>query len=135
MAASILDYLTWSIERTIPPLCLELVLKSGRSFWIAWVFRFGKDDPMITMRVWDMRAIGDDDETQLLSNMNALRDRNAPDYMKRLHPKLDQANLRIPPDSIECLVEWHDRIWPQDLRDELEIKGFHRDERSGDRTS
>lgn len=123
--ASIVDYLGWAREQTIPPLCLQLVLRSGTSFWLAYVFRFEPSDPMIIMRVWDMQTMDDSDMAQLKANLSRVHDRSASDYTQQLHPKLAQANLRVQPDSIECLVEWHDRIWPGDLiREDRQPPGF-----------
>ena len=83
MAASLLDYLSWTVGETIPPLCLEIVLKSGRSFFVAHVFRFEADDPMITVRVWDTRAMDESDLAELLSNLNKVRDRSATGLARR----------------------------------------------------
>jgi hypothetical protein len=120
MAATLVTYLGWSKEQTIPPLCLELILRSGRSYWIAYIFRFEPDAPMITMRIWDMRAFTDADTQALMATLNAPHDRRAPDYAAKLHRKLEQANIRVAPGDIEALIEWHDRTWPAELKQEIE---------------
>ena len=128
MAATLVTYLGWSQEQTMPPLCLELLLRSGRSYWIAYIFRFEPDAPMITMRIWDMRAFTDADTQALMSTLNTVHDRTAPDYAAKLHRKLDQATLRVAPGDIEALIEWHDRTWPLELKQAIDkhlaVEGF-----------
>jgi len=75
---------------------------------------------MITMRIWDMRAFTDADTQALMATLNAPHDRRAPDYAAKLHRKLEQANIRVAPGDIEALIEWHDRTWPAELKQEIE---------------
>jgi hypothetical protein len=120
MAATLITYLGWLREQIIPPLCLELILRSGRSYWIAYIFRFEPEAPMITIRIWDMGAFTEADTQALMSTLHTVHDRTAPDYAAKLHRKLDQANLRVAPADIQAVIEWHDRMWPVELKQEID---------------
>jgi hypothetical protein len=112
MINSIRDRLDWAKEQVLPPFSLELVLTSGRSYFIKWIFRFANDDESVTIRIWDLRAVNAADQQVLLKAMNEVRDRDDYDNVEKIHPNLDQGNLHVRIDAIEALVEWHDRIWP-----------------------
>lgn len=106
------DHFTWAKEQSLPPFAFEVLLRSGQSFYVKWIFRFHPHDDVITLRIWDLRALSPSDHTELLQRLNAVTDRSGYGDMKLLHPKIDQANLRVRFADITAIVEWHDRIWP-----------------------
>ena len=112
MNVTIRDHLRRVKEQTIPPLGLELVLKSGQQYFVKWIFKFSDEDESVTVRVWDTRAFTEHDYAELLERISQVQDRSEYEKPALLHPKLDQGNLHVSVDSIACLVEWHDRLWP-----------------------
>lgn len=112
MSLTVRQQLEWAQEQVLPPLSFEVVLRSGRSYFAKWIFRFTDEDELITIRIWDFRAMAETDQGDLLARMNEIRDRADYEDLERLHPKLDQANLHVRLDQIEALLEWHDRLWP-----------------------
>ena len=127
MGISVLDYLRQAAGQTIPPFVLELILKSGISYYIKNVFDAPYDPQaeLIPIRVWDLRALSSDDSAKLLASINQLNTADPPD-IEALHPSLDQGNLWVRLDEVEAIMEWHDRFWPQ--ADEPERRpqlGFH----------
>jgi hypothetical protein len=118
MNVTIRDHLRRVKEQTVPPLGLELVLKSGQQYFVKWIFKFSDEDESITVRVWDTRAFTDLDYADLLERISEVQDRSEYEKPELLHPKLDQGNLHVAVDSIACLVEWHDRLWPVPTPDE-----------------
>jgi hypothetical protein len=108
---TIRDHLLWMKEQTLPPLCVEFVLRSGKSFYVKWLYRFDEEDEVITVRIWDLRALNQSDTAEMLAKMNATPERVEYERPESIHPKLDQANLRVKLSEIECIVEWHDRMW------------------------
>lgn len=112
MNVTIRDHLRRVKEQVIPPLALQLVLKSGQQFFVKWIAKFSDEDESITVRIWDTRAFNENDYVQLLARLKEVKERADFDNVQALHPKLDQGNLHVCVDSIECLIEWHDRLWP-----------------------
>lgn len=112
MKVTIRDHLRRVKEQVIPPLGLQLVLKSGQQYFVKWIAKFSDEDESITVRLWDTRAFNDNDYAQLLARLKELKGRADFDDLKALHPKLDQGCLHVRVESIECLIEWHDCLWP-----------------------
>jgi hypothetical protein len=57
MSLSVREYLDRAKGQTIPPLVLELILRSGKSFYIKSVFAVDEKAEMVPLRVWDLRAL------------------------------------------------------------------------------
>jgi hypothetical protein len=111
MSLSILDYLKEVQGQSLPPLMLELILKSGRSFFIKQIIRVDDVSGLISIRVWDLRALSAEDIKALQVELNQILDREELNNIS-LHPHVDQGNLRAYISEIEAVVEWHDRVWP-----------------------
>ena len=106
-------------NEVLPPFCVELVMKDGRTFY---VHSGGLDDETsndLTLRVWDIRAFGGKDLEELRANLNLIKDRKGLANAEKVHPKLDWAVLRAHLDDVQYCVEWHDRLWPQEERPQL----------------
>ena len=120
------QYLQWTRGQTIPPFVLEVLLRSGRSFFVKNVFDIHEEDPdLIALRVWDLRALSETDEEQVMAKLNALKARDSIKSAQELHPNIDEGNLRVRISEIEGLMEWHDRFWPEPLEPERKMQiGF-----------
>jgi hypothetical protein len=112
MSLSVREYLRRTQEQTIPPLVLELILRSGKSFYIKSVFPVDDKAEMVPLRVWDVRALTQADLDTVLRRLSAVVSREELENIERLHPKLDQGNLWVLLSEIEAIVEWHSDLWP-----------------------
>src|SRR5512141_3428993 len=112
MTLTVLEYLRMATNQTIPPLVLELILRSGRSFYIKNVFPVDEAAGLVPIRVWDLRALNQADLDTVLRRLNSVKSRDELENVERLHPKLDQGNLWVLVAEIEALVEWHSDLWP-----------------------
>jgi hypothetical protein len=112
MTITVLQYLRMARNQTIPPLVLELILRSGRSFYIKNIFPVDEATGLVPIRVWDLRALNQADLDTVLRRLNTVKSRDELENVERLHPKLDQGNLWVLVSEIEAIMEWHDRFWP-----------------------
>jgi hypothetical protein len=112
MTLTVLAYLKMAMNQTIPPMVLELILRSGRSFYIKNVFPVDENVGLVPIRVWDVRALNQADLDTVLRRLNSVKSRDELENVERLHPKLDQGNLWVLVSEIEAIMEWHDRFWP-----------------------
>lgn len=106
------EWMKWIKGQTLPPLCVELLLKNNCSYFLNNVFYWEDDDPIAILRIWDFRAMSDDDINELKKTMNKIQDREEYGKPINIHKKLDWANLRVSKDYIAYVIEWHDRLWP-----------------------
>lgn len=104
-----LDYLAAMEGRTFPPLLLELLLRSGRSYFLKNAYRPSSDTEMVVLRVWDLRAV---DVQRIPAQLNEVSRPEDWEDFSRIDPALDQANLWVRADEIIGFVEWHERYWP-----------------------
>ena len=112
MSLSVREYLRRTQDQTIPPLVLELILRSGKSFYIKSVFPVDEKAEMLPLRVWDVRALTQADLDTVLRRLSAVVSREELENIEKLHPKLDQGNLWVLLSEIEAIVEWHSDLWP-----------------------
>ena len=112
MTRTVLEYLRTVTNQTIPPMVLELILRSGRSFYVKQVFPVDEAAGLVPIRVWDLRALNQADLDTVLRRLNTVKSREDLEDVERLHPKLDQGNLWVLVSEIEAIMEWHDRFWP-----------------------
>jgi hypothetical protein len=112
MSLTVRQYLDRAKGQTIPPLVLELILRSGKSFYIKSVFEVDDKAEMVPLRVWDLRALTQADLDTVLRRLGAVQSRDELENIEKLHPKLDQGNLWVLLAEIEALVEWHSDLWP-----------------------
>jgi hypothetical protein len=112
MSLSVREYLERATNQTIPPLVLELILRSGKSFYVKNVYPVEEKADMVPVRVWDLRALNQADLDMVLRRLGAVESRDELENIERLHPKLDQGNLWVLLSEIEAVVEWHSPLWP-----------------------
>jgi hypothetical protein len=112
MSLSVREYLDRAKGQTIPPLVFELILRSGKSFYIKNVFTIDQKAEMVPLCVWDLRALTQADLDTVLRRLAAVQSRDELENIERLHPKLDQGNLWVLLSEIEAIVEWHSDLWP-----------------------
>lgn len=117
-----IDYVAdwiWQISDRVPPFCVEIVLNNGSTYYLHSVS--GKDEKTKSMviRIWDMRAFTSKDIEELKTNLNKISDRGDLAEEQKIHSKLDWANLRLNLSDIAYCIEWHDRMWPEDLRPKI----------------
>ena len=112
MSLSVREYLERATNQTIPPLVLELILRSGKSFYVKNVYAVDEKADMVPVRVWDLRALNQADLDMVLRRLGAVESRDELENIERLHPKLDQGNLWVLLSEIEAVVEWHSSLWP-----------------------
>jgi hypothetical protein len=113
MNLSVREYLSRAKDQTVPPLVLELILRSGKSFYIKNVFTYEETADIVPLRVWDLRALAQADLDTVLRRLSAVQSRNELENIERLHPKLDEGNLWVRVSEIEAIVEWHSALWPE----------------------
>src|SRR5712691_2740047 len=87
MSLSVREYLDRARDQTIPPLVLELILRSGKSFYIKSVFAVDDKAEMVPLRVWDLRALAQADLDTVLRRLGAVQSRDELENIERLHPK------------------------------------------------
>jgi hypothetical protein len=112
MSLSVWEYLNRAKNQTVPPLVLELILRSGKSFYIKNVFAYDEQAEIVPLRVWDLRALAQADLDTVLRRLSAVQSRDELENIERLHPKLDEGNLWVLVSEIEAIVEWHSDLWP-----------------------
>ncbi len=112
MSVTVREYLNRAKDQTVPPLVLELFLRSGKSFYIKNVFAYDEQAQIVPLRVWDLRALGQADLDTVLRRLSAVQSRDELENIERLHPKLDEGNLWVLVSEIEAIVEWHSALWP-----------------------
>lgn len=122
--ANIRDYFDGLVGQTLPPYLLEVVLRSGRSFYVKNTFRSNPDLDLVVVRIWDLRTV---EPEALLNKLNDISNRGDWEDFAAIDPALDQANLWIRIKDIEGLVEWHERFWPVAAPDQSssQIGFFH----------
>jgi hypothetical protein len=76
MSLSVREYLDRAKGQTIPPLVLELILRSGKSFYIKNVFAVDQKAEMVPLRVWDVRALAQADLDTVLRRLGAVQSRD-----------------------------------------------------------
>ncbi len=96
----------------VPPLCVEIFLRDGRSYYLDSVLFWDEDDSTALIRVWDLREIPNGDIGKLKEAMNKVSDRQSFGNPEGIYKNLDWVNLRIQKDYIVYVIEWHDRLWP-----------------------
>jgi hypothetical protein len=60
MPLDVVQYLKMAQNQTIAPLLLEVVLRSGRSYYVKNVMSHFDGEGLFALRVWDLRALGED---------------------------------------------------------------------------
>ena len=76
MSLSVREYLDRAKGQTIPPMVLELILRSGKSFYIKNVFAVDEKSEMVPLRVWDLRALSQADLDTVLRRLGAVQSRD-----------------------------------------------------------
>ena len=112
MSLDVAGYLKMARGQTIPPLLLEVVFRSGKSYFIKHVLDYFDSEGLFALQVWDLRALTPEEHPQLLEALSAHQKRDAWSGYKKFQPKLDEATLWLHVQDVEQLVEWHDRYWP-----------------------
>ena len=116
MSLSVREYLSRAKDQTVPPLVLELILRSGKSFYIKNVFAFDKQAEMVALRVWDVRALAQADLDTVLRRLSAVQSRDELENIERLHPKLVTAEYRIAKRPAgHVLVDYNQNAWGRTL--------------------
>lgn len=113
MSVSVREYLSRAKDQTVPPLVLELILRSGKSFYIKKIFAYDEKAEVVPLRVWDLRALAQADLDTVLRRLSAVQSPDELENIERLHPKLDEGNLWVLISEIEAIVEWHSALWPE----------------------
>jgi hypothetical protein len=98
----------------IPPFTLELSLVDGNWFYLHSVQEAAEDSVSISLRVWDTRALDDEELDRLHADTASIDDLTLLSDPKNLHPHLDWAVLRVDLDQIAYCVEWHHPLWSSD---------------------
>lgn len=106
-------WLKYIKDSIVPPMCVEIFLIDNRSYYLNSVVYWEDNDPIVLLRIWDIRIMNEDDIDKLKEAMNNVKHRN--DYRKprNIHEKLDWANLRVSKEYIAYVIEWHDQLWPR----------------------
>jgi hypothetical protein len=113
-----ISYLS-KVKGIIPPFVLELVIRDGARYFIHSVIDRDEKSKSAVIRIWDFRAMTEKDIEELKVILSELHDRSKLADERKVHPKLDWANLRIALDDIMYCIEWHDRSWPEEEREKM----------------
>ena len=105
---NVLGYIEALQGRTFPPLLVEVVLKSGQTYYVKNAFRPDPEFDMVGLRIWDLRAA---DIASLPEKLNATAGKDWSQFAE-IDSALDQANLWVRAADIEGFIEWHERYWP-----------------------
>ena len=106
-------------EELIPPFCVEVILTNGDRYFLHSIIAKDDETKSMVVRIWDLRAFEEEDIKQLKDTLNTTRDRSALADAKKIHPKLDWANVRMNLNNIDYCVEWNDRLWPEEKRPQV----------------
>jgi hypothetical protein len=117
-------------KQTIAPLLLEIVLKSGRSYYIKNVSSRFDATGLFALRIWDLRGLSQSDYSNLTTMLTAKKEMDAWVDYRSIFPKLDEGILWLTVTEVEHIVEWHDRFWPEPEPKESErpVIGFRHPE-------
>ena len=80
------------VGQTLPPLLLEVLLKSGRSFYVKNAFAPNREKEMVVLRVWDLRAV---DVSTLPGRLNETESREAWGQFSEIDPSFQSPRWRI----------------------------------------
>ena len=118
------DWLFRSLDGvTLPPLCLEIVLRDGARFFVRSMVEREERNRTVVLRVWDVRSFTEADFQELRVALSSSDRDLRLDAPHTLHPKLETGNLRISVDDVSYCLEWFDRLWPREIRGPV---GFRR---------
>lgn len=110
------DWLRHIAEATekelIPPFVVEIVMRDHRSYFLQDVLQWDEESGTVTLRIWDLRALSDQDREVVKLKVSNPIDKKINGEGKNLHPHLNFANLRIAIKDIMYCIEWPDRMWP-----------------------
>ena len=119
MAVNYVSDWVLQIKETVPPLCVEIVLKDGARYYLHSFTAYEKENGSLVLHIWDLRAFTSEDIEELKVALNDVTDRDQLNHEQKIHPKLSWANLRLYLDDIDYCVEWHDRLWPEETRPKI----------------
>jgi len=108
----------------VPPFCLEVVLRDGRSYPVHSLAYYDESSGDIVLRIWDLRALTPSDRTALMAKLNQTFSSEALADHQAIHPKLDWGILRTNADEIRYHVEWANRHWSVELEQTRDKIGF-----------
>lgn len=95
---------------SLPPYLLEVVMKTGQSYYIHSPNVRDEELKSIVLNIYDFRAIDKDAEHQIRTKLDDIhwgKDNKPED----LHPLLTTARLRCDLNDISYCVEWLSRWW------------------------
>ena len=122
----VVNYLTdWILatgDETIPPLCVELVLRDGNSYYLHSFVSYEEGNESLVVRIWDLSTFTDNDLEELKISLNKISSRSQLNTADTIHPKLAWARLRLYLSDIAYCVERHDKLWPEQERPHLGFK-------------
>ena len=99
-------------QEIIPPFCVELVMRDGRSYYLQYVTGWEGESGTAVLSIWDFRALSDQDKEIVKLKISKFPPKEIDGEGKNLHPHLDRANLRVNIKDIMYCIKWHDRTWP-----------------------
>jgi hypothetical protein len=95
----------------LPPYLLEVVLIDGRSFYIHSPNQRDETSKSIILNVYDFRAIGDEEDIEIKSKLDAMGTWDPKVEPRDLHLGLSAGRLRCNLEDIAYCVEWWTRYW------------------------
>jgi hypothetical protein len=111
----VIEYLNAVSDRdVILPFVVEIVMRSGARYYVhSRAAVPGKNEPVL--RVWDLRAMAPSALAELKQSITKLGTSSFGGKSEDLHGSLDWAILRAGIEDIEHVIEWHDRVWPEEV--------------------
>ena len=102
-----------SSSQTVPPFCVEVVMRDGMRYMLHSGGFDQPDTPGLTFKAWDFRSVPEEDHELIKEAINKADGVDLP-VAEELHPKLDWGIVRASESEVAYVVEWHDRLWPID---------------------
>lgn len=73
----------------IPPFCVEIVFMDNTRYYLHSMFDFDKQTETAILRIWDLRALDQNDIEDLKHNLNKIHSRSELKSLEKVHPKID----------------------------------------------
>lgn len=107
--------ITWlvGIDGVVPPNCVEVVLADGSRYALHSMAHHDKRTGAALIRIWDFRALSDDDMDNLREKVQTLTDAASLAQPTTLHPQLSWAVVRMRLDDVAHCVESYVPLWPE----------------------
>jgi len=103
------------MKGVIPPFCVELAMVDGSGFYLHSIPEKDELTQSIVLRIWDLRNFSENEVLEMKENIQSCS-REDLDDPKKIHPKLDLADVHAHMQDIRYVVEWNGKLWRREER-------------------